>query len=354
MRHAAIAAAICAFAAPAFAQDCVGNFQVGKNKAGGASYSAVAQLPGKNVEQAYLLSQQVVGQEGWKVYQTFPAQYAGFARNSQTTASGKTGELTFTTAVGNDGMILAIVYDNPPGVNSPERAVKDHFCKIAESLRKQIAAAPAAAPATHVASGRVSGSNAAVVETPATGKLCLAGACLGMTVAEASKLKLDAAPSTLVQFGPNVAAFGRAVSADGRQIKMTDGGWFDSKSMAAFAKGVSTICELRSGPAARMKASDGLPITMHFSPTIRDGKGTLILTKIERALPGMSDADYKQFEDKAAAQFGSAYVYGSKAPPSDRPYAQVYGPKLTLALPYEPMGDRLMATPGCSTKASLD
>ena len=353
-RRAAIAAAILGSAVPAFAQDCVSNFQVGKNKAGGSSYSAVMQLPGSNVDQAYQLSQQVVGQEGWKVYQTVPTQRAAFARNSQVTASGKTGELTFSTAATDTGLVLAVVYDNPPGVLSPERAVKDHFCKIADSLRKQIAAAPAA-PAAQIAGGQVTGSSAAIVQSTSDRKVCLAKACLGMTVDEVAKLDVHL-PSGVPRFeyGPKVVSGNSyGLAPNGSRVEFSNLGTFDAKALAGFGKGVDRICRFHSA-FAQMKASDGQRITISFRPEFRDGKAILVVHDITRYLPpNMSESELQRFADAARAQYGDLLNRTQETLNKVTTVQLDYG-KLRLVSPYTELSGKMLEQPGCSAKVSLD
>jgi hypothetical protein len=351
-RHTAIAVAIFGSAVPAFAQDCASNFQVGKNKAGGASYSTMAQLPGNSVEQAFQLSQQVVGQEGWKVYQTHPAQYAAFARNSQVTASGKTGELTFSTTATDNGMVLAIVYDNPPGVNSPANAVKDHFCKIADSLRKQIAAAPA--PIKQVASANVAGANAAVVHSEPEGKVCLAKACLGMTLSEVAKLALEPAGHTALDFGPKAPHGGSyGLAPGGSRVNFSNMGSLDSKTMPQFAKSVDTICRFHA-LSASMKASDGQRIVLQFRPTMRNGKAILVVNDIVRYLPpNMSSSELDRFAEAARAQYGSL-LNRSWEVPIKVTAVQLNHDKLRLVAPWEELSGKMLEQPGCSPKVSLE
>ncbi|WP_374579993.1 hypothetical protein [Pseudoduganella sp.] len=355
--RAVIAAVISAFAMPVVAQECVSDFKAEEKDAGVVSYSAVAPLPGKSADQAFQLSQQVASQAGWMVYQTIPEVHTAFARDSKGKAGDKRGELVFATAMGEHNLLMALVYNDPPGANTPKSVVSDQFCKIAKALRKRIAAAPPdlAAPvkAPQAAGVEVAGRNAALAGARPADKLCLRGACLGMSVGEARRLKLEPARAAFMQFGPEAPGAGRAVSTDGRLIYVTDGAWLDSKSVAAFARGVRTICELRSGSFAHMKAEDGKQIKLHFSPTVRDGKGTLILRKIERLLPAMSQMDYGYFQRSVAEEYGAAYVNAGQVPPADRPYVQMKGWTLTLALPEEDLGARLMETPGCSEKAAL-
>jgi len=350
IRRAATFAAIVGFTSPALAQDCLSNFQVGKNKAGGASYSALAQLPGTNVGQAYQLSQQVVGQEGWKVYQTVPEQNAAFARNSQVSASGKTGELTFSTAATDKGLVLAIVYDNPPGVNSPERAVKDHFCKIADSLRKQIAAAPAAA-ASPVAGAQGTASGAPSSER----KVCLAKACLGMTVEEVAKLDVHLpAGVPKFEYGPKVVSGnGYGIAPNGSRVEFSNLGTFDARTLAGFGKSVDRICRFHSA-FAQMKASDGQRITISFRPEFRDGKAILVVQDITRYLPAnMSESEMQRFADAARAQYGDLLNRTQETLNRVTTVQLDYG-KLRLVSPYTELSGKMLEQPGCSAKVSLD
>lgn len=353
-RQAAIVAALFGATAPALAQDCLSNFQVGKNKAGGASYSALAQLPGNNVGQAFQLSQQVVGQEGWKVYQTVPEQNAGFARNSQVTASGKTGELTFSTAATDNGMVFAIVYDNPAGVNSPERAVKDHFCKIAESLRKQIAAAPMA-PAAKSAGGQVAGSSATIVQSGSERKVCLAKACLGMTVEEVAKLDVQLpAGVPKFEYGPKVVSGNSyGIAPNGSRVEFSNIGTFDAKTLAGFGKGVDRICRFHSATVL-MKASDGQRITISFRPEFRDGKAILAVNDITRYLPpNMSESELQRFADAARGQYGDL-LNRTWETLNKVTTVQLDHSKLRLVSPYTELSGKMLEQPGCSAKVSLD
>lgn len=135
---AAMIAAFSAFAMPAFAGDCVSDFTVNERESGRIDYTAVASLPGKDLAQAHKLSQEVVAQAGWEVYETLPEMSMAFARKSPLPAGTKPGELTFTAAASTRGLVLVFVYANPPGVSSAEQLVKKHFCSLASALRSRL------------------------------------------------------------------------------------------------------------------------------------------------------------------------------------------------------------------------
>ncbi|MYN29610.1 hypothetical protein [Duganella levis] len=351
---AAVAFALAAVSAPAMAQEAVSRFQSNGSAAQGTEYSAAAVLPGADISQAYAALRRVVERNGWNVFQATPASYALLARNNQTTQSGKTGSLAVSLAPVGDGVSLALMYANPPGVNSPPAAVRAEFNKIAGALKAELAALPAGQPA-------VTANATAAAPQPASAapdrKLCLAGACLGMTTAEAATLNLQ--PSGIAQFklnGKPDGAYG--LDRSGNRIGYSDMGDFDSKSLKQFATTVATVCRF-SFASASMKASDGQRIRLVFRPAIRDGKGVVVLTEINRQLPpNMSSSELQRFTDTARQQFGDAFSAESRVIVT-RPTAEIHrdvglGTSLKLSLPIENVNARLLEQPGCSDKPRLD
>lgn len=249
------------------------------------------------------------------------------------------------------GLNLALMYSNPPGVNSPAAAVRAEFNKIGVALQGELAGKPAqtAVPSRPAA--------AAVASSAPDRKLCLAGACLGMTPAEVATLNL--LPAGMMQFrlgGKNDGGYG--LDRAGKRISFSDMGDFDSKSMKQFAATVDTICRFNFA-SAKMKASDGQPIHLVFRPVIRSGKGVVVLTSIDRKLPpNTSETELKRFADAAKEQFGEAFSAESRAivtrPTAEMHYDVGSGRSLKLSLPIENVHARLMEQPGCSEKPSLD
>lgn len=353
---AAVAFALAAATAPAMAQEAVTRFQSNGSTAQGTEYSAAAVLPSADMGQAYAALRRVVERNGWSVFQATPASYALLARNNQTTQSGKTGSLAVSLAPLADGVSLALMYANPPGVNSPAAAVRAEFNKIAGALKAELATAPAGQPAA-----TATATAAAIAPQPASAapdrKLCLAGACLGMTPAEAATLNLQ--PSGIAQFKLNGKLDGAyGLDRAGNRIGYSDMGDFDSKSLKQFATTVATICRF-SFASASMKASDGQRIRLVFRPALRDGKGVVVLTEINRQLPpNMSSSELQRFTDTARQQFGDAFSAESRVIVT-RPTAEIHrdiglGTSLKLSLPIENVNARLLEQPGCSDKPRLD
>jgi hypothetical protein len=343
-----------AVSCPAAAQENVVRFQSKGASAQGTEYSAFAVLPSADISQAYAALRRVVERSGWSISQALPANYAILARNNQTTQTGKTGALAVSLAPVAEGISLALVYTNPPGVDSPPAAVRTEFNKLAGALKAELAMAPAsptAAPSSVVAAAPQP------VSAAPDRKLCLAGACLGMTVAEAALLNLQ--PSGIGQFRLNGKLDGAyGLDRAGNRIGYSDMGDFDSKSLKQFAATVATVCRF-SFASASMKASDGQRIRLVFRPAIRDGKGVVVLTEINRQLPpNMSSSELQRFSDTARQQFGDAFSADSRAIVM-RPTAEIHrdiglGTSLKLSLPIENVSARLLEQPGCSDKPRLD
>lgn len=339
------------YAVSAPAQDAVSAFQTGGSPTQGTEYSASVKLSTTDIAEAYAALQRQLERNGWKISRAEPANYALLAQNGQVTASGKTGALGASLAPVAGGLNLALMYSNPPGVNSPAAAVRAEFNKIGMALQGELAGKPAqtAVPSRPAA--------AAVVSSAPDRKLCLAGACLGMTPAEVATLNLQ--PAGMMQFrlgGKNDGGYG--LDRAGKRISFSDMGDFDSKSMKQFAATVDTICRFNFA-SAKMKASDGQPIHLVFRPVIRSGKGVVVLTSIDRKLPpNTSETELKRFADAARDQFGDAFSAESRAivtrPTAEMHYDVGSGRSLKLSLPIENVHARLMEQPGCSEKPSLD
>ncbi|SDH18308.1 MULTISPECIES: hypothetical protein [unclassified Duganella] len=338
------------YAVTASAQDAVSSFQTGGSPGQGTEYSASVKLATTDIAEAYAALRRNLERNGWKISHAEPASYALLAQNGQVTASGKTGSLGASLAPVAGGLNLALMYSNPPGVNSPAAAVRAEFNKIGVALQGELSGKPAP---TAVASRPAP----AVASSAPDRKLCLAGACLGMTPAEVATLNLQ--PAGMMQFrlgGKNDSGYG--LDRAGKRISFSDMGDFDSKSMKQFAVTVDTICRFNFA-SAKMKASDGQPIHLVFRPVIRSGKGVVVLTSIDRKLPpNTSETELKRFADAAKEQFGDAFSAQSHAivtrPTAEMHYDVGSGRSLKLSLPIENVHARLMEQAGCSDKPSLD
>lgn len=338
------------YAVSASAQDAVSAFQTAASAGQGTEYSASVKLPATDIAEAYAALRRNLERNGWKISHAEPASYALLAQNGQVTASGKTGSLSASLAPAAGGLHLALMYINPPGVNSPAAAVRVEFNKIGAALQSELSGKPAQTAAA-------SRPAPAVASSASERKLCLAGACLGMTPAEVAGLNLQ--PAGMMQFrlgGKNDSGFG--LDRAGKRISFSDMGDFDSKSMKQFVATVDTICRFNFA-SAKMKASDGQPIQLVFRPMIRNGKGVAVLTSIDRKLPpDTSESQLKRFAEAAKEQFGDAFSAESRTivtrPTAEMHYDVGSGRSLRLSLPIENVHARLMEQPGCSEKPSLD
>ncbi|QBE66954.1 hypothetical protein [Pseudoduganella lutea] len=345
-----------------FAADCLSNFSVGTGPDKGIAFTGFATTTG-SAPAAYAAVQAVLERNGWSVTAKDAASLAVVAQNSQRTASGRTGSLGLSFANVPGGVSLALVYNNPPGVESPASAVREHFCKIAGDIAAAAAATastvapPAAAGAPPLGPTPAGGRAASADASDVDGKLCLAGACLGMTAAQASALNLQPTGNMRFHYNPRLShAYG--LDAKGARIRFSDMGDMDSKLLSEFAGTVKTICAMSSA-SAQLKASDGQPIRLLFSPTIRNGRSVLVLVQIARRLPtDLSKSARERFEATARAQYGNAYVTRFSATPT-RPIAGIdesgMSAELQLKLPHDhTMPGKLMEQPGCSAAPRLD
>ncbi|WP_338760692.1 hypothetical protein [Massilia sp. METH4] len=340
------AAFLLAHANPVLATDCVTEFRVGAAPDHGTAFTGFSSQPG-SAEAHFAAVQAVLEREGWSVTTKDAVNRAVLARNGQRTAGGKTGTLglSFADAQGG-GVSVALMYNNPPGVQSPAAAVREQFCKIATGVATAAAPQDGTMPAA-----------AAPAEGAAGRQLCLARACLGMTAAQVAALDLQPPPTVKFRFH---AGYDNAYGLDpaGGRVTFSDMGEVDSKLLRQFASTVKTICAM-SFASARLRASDGQPIRLVLRPTIRDGKGVLVLTQIDRSLPAnLSASERQRFEAAPRAQYGDAF---SAAFPTtfSEPAAGIEeggtGRALRLSLPHETnVAAQLLEQPGCSATPRLD
>jgi hypothetical protein len=189
--------------------------------------------------------------------------------------------------------------------------------------------------------------------------LCLANACLGMTVAQAKSLELEPTNSySGIVFKKGIIADTYGLAADGTRVWF-DGLNFDKKTLAEFSQRVKTICAVNI-IGAKMKASDGQPISLTFRPMMRNGHGELILTQIERTLPPTLSASQmgeviKQAKARYGVSFSKDYPVFPEKPTVSIRNQFTMGSSVSLVLPYkENVWKALNEQPGCSDKAKLE
>jgi hypothetical protein len=353
-----------------YAAECDNNFTSSGNFLTGKTYKSFAELPRVTVDDAYKGAYQFVVKEGWAIQVADEKARSISALNSAAAKTGKSIPLNVSIEPAVNATRIAITYFTPTGTISPEDAVKDQFCQIIAA-----ATVPATRNVTPKESGKArllvgnggsgqrsqesnseSGSNP--MTTPMDGTdLCLAKACLGMTTEQASALNFEPAGTFKFSFSKGLGN-DYGLDASGQRVWFSAGGDFDKKTIVQFAQKVHTVCAT-DFVSAKLKASDGQPIHLVFRPTIRNGKGVLVLTQIDRKLPGnMSASELKNFEEQAREKYGDAFVpdssAGLKKPAVMSHFDTFMGRSLRLIMPFENIKEKLMEQQGCSEKVRLD
>lgn len=347
------------------ASDCDSNFASSGNLLTGKTYKTFAELPDVGANSAYQAAYLSIAKQGFVIRQSDSTARVISAQTSNS-ARGREALLNATVEPSPKGAVISLTFATPAGAFSPEAGVKDEFCKIvqAAAVPQQETARAAAPQATSPADDR---------DAPGTrtdtgpGKVCLANACLGMSLEEAAKLNLNPQSTGSVpraSFGPINGRSGYyGLDANGKLIGMkslaVDRVWIQQ-----FLQTMRTMCQVPTQLGAEITASDGTPIGLVFVLRQRNGKVEYGLYSISRALPeNMSATERKNFENEVRHRYGAAFVdsadirkaaaayNGSNAEP-----AVLLSPHhLQLLAPRGPKVDtQLMEQPGCSNKVSLD
>jgi hypothetical protein len=347
------------------ASDCDSNFASSGSLLTGKTYKTVAELPNVSANSAYQAAYLSIAKQGFIIRQSDSTARVISAQTNNS-APGREAPLNATIESSPTGAIITLIFATPAGAFSPEASVKDEFCKIvqAAAVPQQDTARSAATQMTT----SVEDKDARNAQTDlGAGKVCLANACIGMSLEEAAKLNLK--PSSMktapnANFAPIQARFGNyGLDANGKLVGMrslaVDRVWIQQ-----FLQTMRTMCQVPFQLNAQVAASDGTPVDLVFVLRKRNGKVEYGLSMISRLLPeNMSVAERKNFENEVRQRYGRAYIENASIGKTAAAYngqisepAVILNPRsLQLLGPQTPgIAAQLMEQPGCSNKVSLD
>lgn len=182
-------------------------------------------------------------------------------------------------------------------------------------------------------------------------KLCVDQACLGMTLEQATALKLEPAGDFAFKFSGKGDFYG--LDRAGKRVNYADWGDFDNALIKQFRSSVATICSF-GGANAKLTGSNGQRVVLLFAPVIRQGKGELVLTEIASYLPKkLSEEQLQRIQSDARARYGDAFS-ATWSQSIERPDVALYshpivGNTLSLRLPEPDVKQQLLAQPGCAS-----
>lgn len=190
----------------------------------------------------------------------------------------------------------------------------------------------------------------------ATLPMCVAAACLNMTVQEASSLALLDVGHLKMEFKADDLG-GHGLDKNGRRVWIGYGN-FDRRSIQDYARRVHTTCAADS-KTAWLQSTDGNKIFVRFTPAMLNGRGTMVVTSITRVFgPMLSDAQFAAVTEQARKRYGPAFrerVLGDvKYPAAWVDFSVSHGRVLELATPAGDHKQALLAQPGCGTAAAID
>jgi hypothetical protein len=354
--HTAFALYIPFVLVQAHASECQTNFSSSGSFFSGQAYQTFAALPGTAPDDAFQQAYRFMVKEGWNIQRA--DEHAGVisALNSNARA-GRPMPLNVTVEPAQGGAKITLTYSTPGAALSPEATVKDGFCNIVAA-----AAVPAQGRAM---SGPVHSTAAEAGARARPAGVCLANACIGMTLEEAAKLDLKPAVGRAgIKFSYDKGRAGLyGLDAQGKPVSI-DYFSVDGPSIRQFLHTIRTMCVVPDQISARIAASDGRPIDLVFVPAMRNGAATYVLTVVMRLFPeNMSASERKRLEQQVREKYGAAFVPTEDISRSIDAFAgklrnpvAVLGPtSLQLRGPADPqIASKLMDQPGCSNRAVLE
>lgn len=339
------------------AADCDRNFTSSGNFLSGQIFRTVAELPNVSADSAYDSAYQAIAKQGFSI---------GHAdRNARVISALNSGSrperqipLNATIERAQHGATISLNFSTPPGAFASEEGIKAEFCKIvaAAAVERHQDAQPGS-------SHRQENGMPVFTASANAPRICLANACIGMTLEEAGKLNLKSTsnPSNFSPINSRLGYYG--LDANGKLIAMNTSR-IDSLWIRQYLQSVRTMCVTPGRLHAETSTSDGTPVRLGFDLTTQYGKVEYVLRSITRGLPDhMSASERKNFENEVRQRYGRAFIETGdiarnvKANNGELGEAVVMlNPSfLELLGPGRPQGTlKLMEQPGCSNKARLD
>jgi len=353
-------------AAGAHAADCDANFSASGSFLSGKNFKTTAELPGVRPDDAFQGAYQAVAKEGFRIENADKTARVLTASDTKS-SPGRNMPLNVTVEGAGSGARIVLTFALPAGALAPESAVKGGFCKIvAGAAAGQAAGGATPAQAQPPAAAAAQAPASAAAADNAGGPLCLANACLGMTLEQAAALPLvprkkDAGPA-LIYNGQRGGVYG--LDTKGKPVTLNIIGDVDRAWIGQYQQNVRTLCGAPPYLLAWLPASSGQPIALTFVPVLRDGKTVFVLNKMMRILPHpMSASDRQALEAQSRARYGAALVGYQEGYAIElrnkgvitAPMAVLGPTDLQLKGPTQPdINPALIEQPGCTSKVSID
>jgi hypothetical protein len=349
------------------AADCDRNFTTAGSILTGKRYTTVAELPNVTADSAYQSSYQSIAKQGFIIQQSDSSARVITAVDSNS-APGRPAPLNVTVESAQNGATITLTFGTPAGAFAPEGSVKDEFCKIvraAATPQQELARSVAAEPLQR-SDDR---ANAIGRTNAGAGRVCLANACIGMSLEEAAKLNLksvsttSSAQSNFPHIGNRFGYYG--LDAKGKLIAINNSSSIDRAWIRQFLQTMHIMCIPPEQLGAEVSASDGTPIQLGFNLKEQNGKVGYVLFSVRRMLPNnMSASEQSKFVDEVRNRYGRAFIESNdigrtiKASNGeiDEGVAMVFPSFVELRGPGTPrgLGAKLMEQPNCSSRIQLD
>jgi hypothetical protein len=345
--------------AGASAADCDANFTSSGNVLTGQTYRTNAALPGVGADAAFQGAYRYLAQAGWNIERADGTAGVLVALNANA-GPGRRMALNVTVEPAGTDSRVTLNYANPAGAFSPEAAIRGEFCKLVAAA----AAAPAAGarPAGAVPPHAVSAQQNTQAAGPA---LCLANACLGMTLEQAGTLKLRPRGTSGPAFAPTQERLGMyGIDAKGKLVNIDPNFGIDNAWIRQYAGTVKTLCAGPGTLRAVTSTSDGTPVSLTFVLGLANGKPAYVVNEISRTFPlNMSEPEQRNLETQLRARYGAAFAKAGEpkaqqflaSPDNRQPFVLMTKNDLLLkGVAPPPPGQALLEQPGCSTTVNLD
>ncbi len=348
------------------AADCDRNFTTAGSILTGKRYTTVAELPNVSADSVYQSTYQSIAKQGFIIQQSDSSARVITAVDSNS-ASGRPAALNVTVEPARSGATVTLTFGTPAGAFAPEGSIKDEFCKIVRAAATPQQEMARSAPVEPLQ--RFDDRANAIGRTDAgAGRVCMANACIGMSLEEAAKLNLkpvstnSSAPTNFPHIGNRFGHYG--LDAKGKLIAINSTS-VDRAWIRQFLQTVHTMCIPPGQLHAEISARDGTPIQLGFNLREQNGKAGYVLASVRRMLPdNMSVSEQRKFVDEVRNRYGRAFIESSDIGRTVRAsngelaegVAMVFPSFVELRGPGTPrtLGTKLMEQPGCSNRIQLD
>lgn len=300
------------------------------------------------------------------------------AVNSASHSKGKKVPLNVSIKDDNDGIRVTITYSTPPGVASPEDAIKGHFCRTVAAAEhnnnnpttKQSARTPSnatAANATQQSADSAANGNADIKN----GNPCLGGVCVDDDLMTLGHIKWQKA--AVRGFGTPIEHYKRTYepkkhaglfAPQSESITTAAGPYieakaFDSEGIAKLSK-VKGFCQGRFELNGQFLSESGLStnVTARVIPADDGQTQSIRVTQITRTYPAETTQEQRQqLKNALVARYSTV---SQKVLLGQKPMRRAWkfdGTELNLYSGYSPLqepADAFLRYPGCSKAVAVD